>query len=106
MTRKHGLCVNGEMIEEIEGSFEVVVADAEALTGKTGRLHYVKPLEEVRTDNTYELLAVRSRETEKDSTMRREFPFFEAEKSMEFYLDLKQKDYAFAELTIVTAHRS
>lgn len=106
MVRKHGLYVNGEMIEEIEGSFEVIVADVEVLTGKTGRLHYVKPLEEVRTENTYELLAVRYQEEAEDLPMRREFPFFEAEKAMEYYMDLKREGYAFVELTIITAHRS
>ncbi|OUB77477.1 hypothetical protein BK744_08920 [Bacillus thuringiensis serovar zhaodongensis] len=56
--------------------------------------------------NTYELLAVRYRENEEDGTKRREFFPFQAEEAKEFYNELKEKNYAFVELTPITAYRS
>ncbi|MGQ8866454.1 hypothetical protein ACUTR3_27525 [Bacillus sp. NA_145.1] len=56
--------------------------------------------------NTYELLAVRYREKEGDRTMRREFFPDEKVEAEAFKKDLKEKGYAFVELTTVVARRS
>lgn len=104
--RKHGLYLNGELIKTVEGKFEGAVRQAEIAIEETGIMHYAKPLEEIRTDNTYELLAVRYRKEEEGLPMRCEFSFFEAEKAMQHYIDLQRKNYAFVTLTIVTAKRT
>lgn len=45
----------------------------------------------------YELIVVRYREKEEDSTKRTEFILGQEEKAQNFYDDLKDKEYAFVE---------
>lgn len=45
----------------------------------------------------YELIVVRYREKEEDSTKRTEFTLGQEEKAQNFYDDLKEKEYAFVE---------
>lgn len=100
-----GVYVKEELQKKFD-NFTAAVEHAEQVTKETGVTHYAKPFQELRTKNTYELLAVRYREQENSSTMRNEFPFFEAEQAMERYLSYRKSNYAFAELVLITARRS
>lgn len=100
-----GVYVKEELQKEFD-NFTVAVEHAEQVTKETGVMHYAKPFQELRTENTYELLAIRYREKENSSTMRNEFHFFEAEAAMEKYLSYQKSNYAFVELTVITARRS
>lgn len=103
--RKHGIFVGkNEKMDVHVGDFEGAVKLALECMEQTGLLHYAKPLDEVRTDNSYELLAVRYGDDE-EHVFRHEFLFMEAQQAMIKYLERKNEGHDFVELTIIEAKR-
>jgi hypothetical protein len=102
--RKHGIYVGQEMMDVVKGDFRDAVKVALECMKETGLIHHAKPLEEIRTDNSYELLAVRYGDDE-EHVYRHEFLFMEAQQAMIKYLERKNDGHAFVELTIIEAKR-
>lgn len=102
--RKHGIYVGQEKMDVVVGDFREAVKVALDCLGDTGLLHHAKPLEEIRTDNSYELLAVRYGDDE-EHVFRHEFPFMEAQQAMIKYLERRNEGYDFVELTIIEVKR-